>query len=164
MNASIAIGLPLLLGVLLVNEGTRVAGGAVRELLKARGIRNNNPGNLSLTDIPWRGKVPPEENTDGRFEQFYFAVDGIRAMARDLKTDYAQGLRSLRELITEWAPPTENNTDAYVAAVAARTGLDPDAPLTLDAHLYELVDAIIHHENGGNPYPPSLVLQGVHAA
>jgi hypothetical protein len=41
------------------------------------------------------------------------------------------GLRSIRQIISRWAPPVENNTNAYVRAVAADTGLDADQPLDL---------------------------------
>ena len=29
-----------------------------------RGIRNNNPGNLVLTNIAWQGKIPNSQNTE----------------------------------------------------------------------------------------------------
>ncbi len=36
-------------------------------------------------------------------------------------------------MISRWAPPSENHTEAYIRAVAADTGIDPDEPLdTLD--------------------------------
>lgn len=36
-------------------------------------------------------------------------------------------------MISRWAPPVENHTEAYIRAVAADTGIDPDEPLdTLD--------------------------------
>ncbi|MCA9329527.1 hypothetical protein KDA11_02695, partial [Candidatus Saccharibacteria bacterium] len=33
-----------------------------------RGIRNNNPGNIRISNNQWRGKIPVSQNTDGSFE------------------------------------------------------------------------------------------------
>lgn len=39
------------------------------------------------------------------------------------------GIDTLRGMISRWAPPSENRTEAYIRAVADDTGLDPDKPL-----------------------------------
>jgi hypothetical protein len=36
---------------------------------------------------------------------------------------------TLRQYIQRWAPPIENNTDAYVSSVARTAGVNPDALL-----------------------------------
>lgn len=133
----------------------------VGDLFTPRGIRNNNPGNIRLTNIAWQGKVSPTLNTDGAFEQFVSPLFGIRAIARDLKTDFSQGLRTLADLIAEWAPPNENNTAAYIASVAKRTGIDPGAPINLDVELVPVVTAIIWHENGQQPYDDAVIREAV---
>ena len=53
-------------------------------------------------------------------------------------------------MISRWAPPVENHTEAYIRAVAADTGIDPDEPLdTLDpATMIPLAAAISRVENG----------------
>lgn len=153
-----------LIGVLAVSDGSRSIAGVARKL--ARGIRNNNPGNIRLTNIPWRGKVPNALNTDGVFEQFESAAFGIRAIARDLITDYSQGKNTIAELISEWAPPSENDTAAYIRHVVAVTGFAADREFAVPdpAFLVPMVNAIIAHENGGFAYPPEIVMQGVAAA
>lgn len=112
-----------------------------------RGERNNNPGNLVDAGIPWIGL----RGNDGRFCVFDTPEHGIRALAMDLWHDYRRGRRqTIRALISEFAPPSENNTEAYVRDVAARCELEPDehiASLT-PAVLTQLVKAIIRHENG----------------
>lgn len=123
---------------------------------KQRGIRNNNPGNLVITNIPWRGKVSREANTDGKFEQFTRPEYGIRAMFMDIRNDLRKGKNTIRKLITEYAPPHENDTAAYIAAVSRTTGRGPDYALT-EADYPALVAAIIQHENGVQPYPMSLI-------
>lgn len=126
---------------------------------KQRGIRNNNPGNLRMTGINWKGKVPTAQNTDGSFEQFRDAdgipghVWGIRAMLMDIRGDiFKDGLDTVRKLITSYAPPSENNTTAYIEAVAASIGKSADAKL-LPTDLPALLMAITKHENGVQPYP-----------
>ena len=47
----------------------------------ARGIRNNNPGNIRNSDaIDWKGEVNSKDKKDKAFEEFKTMPDGIRAM------------------------------------------------------------------------------------
>jgi hypothetical protein len=123
-----------------------------------RGIRNNNPGNLTKTSIKWKGKVPHSENTDSRFEQFRDTngvegiVWGIRAMIMDIRSDIVKKKQdTIRKLITSYAPSFENNTIAYINAVAKRTGIDADERLIPDINtLSRITEAISFHENGGS--------------
>ncbi|WP_027284493.1 hypothetical protein [Rubritepida flocculans] len=125
----------------------------------ARGFRNRNPGNIVFNRaIAWRGQVGAEPA--GRFVVFEDHVWGIRALAVLLRNyQRKHGLSTIRALIRRYAPPVENDTEAYVQAVARRTGFAPDAPLDLGrrAHLRPLVEAVIHHELGGQPYEPALI-------
>lgn len=114
-----------------------------------RGIRNNNPGNLVKTSIPWQGKVPHDQNSDSRFEQFSAFKWGTRAMIKDLHNDIKKGPTTLRSLIHEYAPPFENHTNTYINWVAGETGLNPEAPLYTDKDTTrKLVQAIARYENG----------------
>lgn len=91
-----------------------------------RGIRNNNPGNLRRTSIAWKGKIPLNQQKDhGGYEQFYRYVDGVRAMILDITNDIDEdGLNTIRSLIYEYAPPSDNNpTDSYVQYVSRRSGI-----------------------------------------
>ncbi len=132
-----------------------------------RGIRNNNPGNLRRNGDPWQGLA--ERQGDIEFFTFKDAIYGIRALARTLIAyQDKHGLRSIRQIVSRWAPPTENNTNAYVRAVAADTGLDADQSLDMHRfdHLLPLTKAIIRHENGQQPYTDAqitkaLILAGV---
>jgi hypothetical protein len=45
------------------------------------------------------------------------------------------GLRTIRQIVSRWAPPTENNTNAYVRAVAADTGWMPTSRSTCTASI-----------------------------
>lgn len=112
-----------------------------------RGIRNQNPGNIRKTKIAWKGKVP---SPDGEFEQFISPEMGIRAIAKDILTGYRRGDDTVAKIIAAWAPPSENNTAAYVKTVAAHVGVLPDQVIDVDswAIMRPLVEAIIRVENG----------------
>lgn len=129
-----------------------------------RGIRNMNPGNLRRTGTPWRGKSIKQ--TDDAFVQFDSPVYGIRALARVLQTyrgDY--GLNTVAEIINRWAPPVENNTGAYVSAVAGAMGVPPGEPLdNSEPTALALVEAIVNHENGFQPYSTETLLAGIRLA
>ncbi|MCX7366268.1 MAG: structural protein P5 [Alphaproteobacteria bacterium] len=132
-----------------------------------RGIYNDNPGNLRRSPDPWQGLAP--EQTDREFFQFTSAKWGIRALARTLIAYQDRvGLKTIKQMIGRWAPPTENDTGAYVRAVAASVGVGADEQI--DVHDYAVLRpltlAIIRHENGQQPYTDAeidagLVLAGV---
>lgn len=113
-----------------------------------RGIRCCNPGNLRISKIKWQGKVTP--SADPEFETFISPEMGIRAMAKDLLTGYRRGEDTVTKIIAAWAPPSENNTGAYVKMVAAHLDVLPDQKLDVDSFpvMRGLVEAIIRHENG----------------
>ena len=130
----------------------------------SRGIRNNNPGNIRSTDTQWRGELPAELRTDDEFEQFISPLFGIRAMARILNTGAAAGRDTVREIITRWAPPSENDTASYIRSVSSRAGLAPDQLINFEEKLPDLLDAIIVHENGSNPYADQILFEAIAAA
>lgn len=115
---------------------------------KVRGLRNNNPGNLIHTSIPWQGKL--QNSTDSRFEQFLTLGFGIRAMLKDLIHDINSGENTITKLIHQYAPPSENNTSAYIESVSMSTGIAPNAVLKkIDANfLQRIARAIFKVELG----------------
>lgn len=142
-----------LAGLLIAATGTAVYVGA-------RGIRNNNPGNIRKGTSQWQGMSPAQ--TDNAFVQFTSPVYGIRALALLLKNYNSRyGLNTVEELISRYAPPSENITGSYVKAVSNAIGVDPRQPINVAANLPGLVAAIIKHENGLQPYPAELINQGI---
>lgn len=115
----------------------------------SRGRRNNNPGNIRLTDTTWNGKVPNELNSDGEFEQFYKEVDGVRACIINMRTLITRGENTTRKLISTWAPKNENDTEAYIQSVVKQTGFtEYQTLLPTKTYLKPLVLAISKHETG----------------
>ena len=91
-----------------------------------RGIRNNNPLNIRLSADKWQGAS--ETQTDKSFVQFKTMAYGYRAAWRILQTYYerfhAQGRGfTVRNIISRWAPPKENDTEAYIRTVLQITGI-----------------------------------------
>lgn len=128
-----------------------------------RGVRNNNPGNIEAGSANWQGQT----GSDGRFATFDTPEQGIRALARNLLTyQERHGLDTVHGIVNRWAPPGENNTTSYVAAVARAVGVGPADRLNLrdPQTLQRLAGAIIRHENGQNPYPDAVLRAGVDMA
>jgi hypothetical protein len=136
-------------------------------MTEPRGIRNANPMNLRHGD-DWWGLSPTRSDpafctfveTDGRPAEVW----GIRAGARILlRYQRKHRLTCIRDFITRWAPPNENDTAAYVRSVSASTNRAPTEfyDVTDPAALAALVTAIITHENGVQPYSDKTIREGV---
>lgn len=113
-----------------------------------RGVRNNNPGNVRFKDQ--RNAI----NVDG-FAKWPTYEEGVAGMDRQLLLYYtgqsaAAGnvaKTTIADIIETYAPASENNVPAYIATVASRTGIDPNAQLTPE-QLPAIRDAMIYHEIG----------------
>lgn len=123
-----------------------------------RNVKNLNPGNVDRTSIVWQGMSPIQ--SDPRFITFVAPQWGFRCMARILKGDYREGCLTVHQIIDKWAPPTENNTSAYVIDVAQRLGVGIDDALVFPPQLLGLMKAIAIHE-GGCPWPDSVIQLGI---
>lgn len=130
-----------------------------------RGIRNNNPGNIRLSmSTTWLGQV---QGDDPSFCTFDTDAHGIRAIAKIIVNyERKDNETTVREMINRWAPPAENDTSAYVDAVASGVGVGADDTIdvTNPTTLASIVTAIIQHENGQQPYEEDLILTSVQEA
>ena len=128
-----------------------------------RGIRNKNPGNIKLgTD--WDGLAA--EQTDPTFCIFDEAVMGIRALMRILLTyRFTHNKKNIDSIIRRWAPPSENDTEAYIKFVAKRMEIEPMAMIdnSIEGYL-PLVKSIIQMENGMQSYDDELIVEGMYKA
>ena len=124
-------------------------GGAAFLANMARGVRNNNPGNIRLNGEQWGYEVPGHYNTDKSFKQFYSFRGGVRAMLINLRSYRRKGYVTIRQIIGRWSPPNENNTASYISNVSKYMKMHPDVPVPWDKHtVQKLVEAIIIRENG----------------
>lgn len=126
----------------------------------ARGIRNNNPGNIRKSSNKWLGKI---QGVDKDFETFDTPENGIRAVAVLLLTYRDKGLVTPVQIVSRYAPSNENNTVAYAAKLAAKIGVginDSTVPVPLE----KIVRAVISIENGVVPYTYSEIKTAVSKA
>lgn len=125
-----------------------------------RGFRNGNPGNFDWTaKDKWQGladppiEPPPRNGGRPRFLRTTAAHWGIRIIFRDLITGADRdGEVTIAQIIPEWAPPNENDTEAYIDQVCKETGFSRKQKLDLHSydHAMPLAKALVRHENG-NP-------------
>lgn len=119
-----------------------------RQKQAPRGIRNNNPLNIKHGNV-WLGEVA--EPTDPTFEQFCSMEYGLRAafiiLRRYIRRYHADTISSI---ISKWAPEQENALLAYINAVVAFTGIQPDVHLKYEDRevMVQLVQAMIRVECG----------------
>ncbi|KTL63305.1 structural protein [Photorhabdus laumondii subsp. laumondii] len=125
----------------------------------SRGIRNNNPGNIRWGD-DWQGLMPASQRTDKSFCQFVGPEYGLRAMIKILHNyNRKYGLKTVKEIISRWAPTNENNTDAYINHVCKGTGVTRDQVVDVFNKVFmtELIKSIITMENGSQPYSNEVI-------
>ena len=121
-----------------------------------RSVRANNPGNLRIGQ-PWQGLMPrermtPEQKAETEFCVFADAAHGFRALATLLRTYQTKyGLDTPAQIITRFAPSSENNTQAYINAFAKGVASEPDAKIDLSRRMkmFWACQAIAMHEAGG---------------
>ena len=129
----------------------------------ARGLRNNNPGNIEAGSNSWDGQA----GSDGRFAKFVTPEHGIRALGKNLLAYQRQGYDTVSEIVNRWAPSSDgNNTQAYIAALCKQLSVNPDDQLNMSDinTLRQLCAGIIKHENGKQPYSDEQLNTGVSAA
>lgn len=121
----------------------------------ARGIRNNNPGNLR--------SAPNAVGNDGSFPIFSNPNDGLAAMSRQLQLYGSRGNDTPYGIIHTYAPSTENDSQAYINAVTKDTGFGAHEKLDLSdpGVLKRLMTAMIRQENGSQPYSESDIDNGI---
>jgi hypothetical protein len=101
----------------------------------SRATRNNNPGNINFA--PWTKDygavletIPDGIKEEPRFAAFP-SVDQGWAALRYLLTSRYMGM-TVAAAFNKYAPPVENNTNAYTAFVCKETGLAPEDVLTAE--------------------------------
>jgi len=126
-----------------------------------RGIANNNPGNIDrVPGVTWHGESA-DQSKDPRFIVFDAPEYGIRAIARVIHSYFQQGHDTVEKIISTWAPSNENATGAYISAVAQWMKVEPEDVLTFPDCLTTMIPAIIHQENGEQPYSDETIAEGI---
>ena len=96
------------------------------------GIRNNNPLNIRVGKSKWQGErplpAPPLGECFCKFESIEWGLRAAFCLLRTYATKYR--LYSVRDIITRWAPPSENDTTSYIRHVCQLTGFGGNQRLT----------------------------------
>ena len=130
----------------------------------ARGIRNNNPGNIRHGD-KWQGLA--EAQMDKAFCVFKSPEWGIRALVKILRNYQTKhGLKTVESIINRFAPEVENNTASYILSVCQVLDVKPRDVIDVrePGIMINLLKAIIRHENGVQPYSDEVLKQGIELA
>lgn len=141
-----------------------IAGGRLVLLNSTRGLRNKNPGNIregAGGGIQWNGEAAIDR--DAEFEEFESFEMGIRAMGRILASYRRQGFETVEQVISRWAPPVENDTTSYINSVVNQSGVLAGDKVTKENEA-RVIAAIIHHENGINPFSLDFIQRSVDIA
>ena len=105
----------------------------------------------------------------GGFQSFDTPEQGVAAISHQLDR-YSSGattgkpLTTIRQIVSTWAPPSENDTNALIKRASSVVGAGPDQPLDLSnpATKEKLVAAMIMNEQGGKlPVSPAVISKGV---
>jgi hypothetical protein len=98
-------------------------------------VRNNNPGAM----------MP-----GGKLAQYPDMQTGLAALDGNLASYGKQGVNTISGVISKWAPPNENDTQAYIKDVSQRLGIPANQKIDLTNPLQRqaLSTAIALHENG----------------
>lgn len=131
-----------------------------------RGIRNNNPGNLNYVG---QNGATLEKHATPRFARFNSAFEGFAALGKQIKAYYNgtskaagyQKLQSVEDIISRFAPASENNTQGYINKLSKMLGVGRGDSLNIHDPqvLATLMNGITQIENGKNPYAPEMVLK-----
>lgn len=111
----------------------------------------NNPCNIRNSSDRFIGEVVPSSNL--QFKEFSKMTYGYRAYFKIINTyKNKYGLSTISGIITRFAPPSENDTQAYISFVADSLKVSPNSQLTFDSNtLVNLGYAMSYYENGIEP-------------
>ncbi len=101
---------------------------------------NNNPGNLRFV-----GQQGATQGENG-FAKFSSPEAGVKALESQIKLDASRGL-TLQQFINKYAPPTENNTNQYLAQMTQMLGVPPTTKIS-NVDIKRLTQAIALKESG----------------
>ena len=125
-----------------------------------RGQRNNNPLNIRHSADQWQGAC--EEQTDPSFVQFKTMEHGYRAAWKIVESYWKYFHRTkqafnVKNIISRWAPPSENDTKSYIHSVLRMTSLGgnenlPQPSRGVDIPILEKLVAAMTTMECGIPY------------
>lgn len=90
-----------------------------------RGIRNCNPLNIRYSSrYSWQGQTGCDNDGFCRFRSMLYGIRAAFALLRTYNLRYK--CTTIRQIISKWAPPTENHTEIYIAHICNATRMTED--------------------------------------
>lgn len=119
--------------------------------MAARGIRNNNPGNIVKTKKKWPGEI---DGDDPIFKTFINMVWGLRAIFALFRSyNIIHNLTTLPEIFNKYAPKDNKGTDPvkYANNISKWTGIPKNKKIwwTDKETMIKIIYNITKQENGG---------------
>lgn len=130
---------------------------------KTRAERNFNPGNLNYAG---QAGASLEAGSNARFAKFNSEEEGIAALVRQLRLYQQRGIDTIGEIVKKYAPPSENDTQAYIASMARWTGLGADEKLNFNDTdtVRRMVQGISRKEGRYTPLTEGQIMSGINLA
>lgn len=127
---------------------------------KTRAERNFNPGNLNYAG---QAGATLESGSGARFAKFASEEEGIAALVRQLRLYQQRGIDTIGEIVKKYAPPNENDTQAYIASMARWTGLSADEKLDFNDTdtVRRMVQGISRKEGRFTPLSEGQIMSGI---
>jgi hypothetical protein len=107
-------------------------------------VDRNNPGAIICSKF---AKEHGAIDAPGRFATFATWQDGVAAHKALLASYMERGYNTVRKIVSRYAPPKENHTQAYIRKVAYALNVKPNQPLS-DDKLDKLQEVIASIETG----------------
>jgi hypothetical protein len=106
----------------------RGVGQGISEVVRGRGtIGQNNPFNLRDYNQNWEGQTGATEG----FVDYGDERSGVRAADKLLENYGKQGVATIRDIVSKFAPANENDTEAYIEFVSNQTGIPSEQPIDM---------------------------------
>lgn len=114
----------------------------------ARGLRNNNPGNIRHSSENWQGEIPTMDKSFKAFKTMAYGYRAMFVLINNYQKKY--GLKTITEIINRWAPPNENDTTNYCKCVSEWSGVPATSKITTTNRevIVPIVAAMSRMENG----------------
>jgi hypothetical protein len=141
---------------------TATPGGGIVGASGGTGLANtsslHNPGNLRS----WGSTPTVAVGKIGKFAKFNSDLEGLSAMAGNLMAYSRRGVNNVRDIVSQWAPRSENDTASYIKDVTQRLGVNEGQGLNLKdpTTMQNLMSAMVHHEQGRD-MNPDLIAEAV---
>ncbi len=114
--------------------------------------RRNSPGGLKKSAIKWDGAI----GRDGSFLIFSSMEYGTRALMHTILTNLVLKKKPLNKWMNEYAPPSANNTSAYISYISTYAGIPKTKPSRITKEQFKKLVNAFSYKEGGKTLPDEI--------